>query len=124
LFLGADARQIGFLVAIPNLLASISQLFAVPLVNMMGSRLKLLVRGVGAQAALLFPMAFLSFSPLKDKIYALIVLVSLFRVLGNVIGPAWGSLVSGYLHPKRRGYYFGWRSKWVGIAGVVGVAFW
>jgi MFS family permease len=54
----------------------------------------------------------------------LIVLISLFRVLGSIIGPAWGSLMSEYLPEGQRVQYLGWRSRMVAISGIISTAFW
>ena len=122
LFLGATTQQIGFLVAIPQLLASISQVFAAHFVRRVGSRLRFLVQMAFFQAALLIPMALLSIIPLGYEINLLILLMIAFRVLGNLIATAWGSLVSDYLPPQKRGHYFGWRAQVVGIAAFGSVA--
>ena len=121
LFLGAKPLEIGLLIALPNLLAAVSQLLAVKVVRFAGSRLRFLTRGVATQAAILIPVAWLALTSLGGRIGILIVLVAMFKILGNLVGTAWGSLVSDYLPPKKRGHYFGWRSQVVGIAAVVGV---
>lgn len=121
LFLGATTQQIGFLVAIPQLLASISQLFAAFTVRKAGSRLKFIVAAAGLQGILLVPMAFLAIFPFHWQVQVLILLMILFRVLGNLITTSWGSLVSDYLPPQKRGHYFGWRSQVVGIAALASV---
>ena len=122
LFLGATAHQIGALVAVPHLLASVAQLFAVHVVKYAGSRLRFLVAATLFQAGLLIPMAFLTLKSFSHPVEILIVLHSLFKIIGNLIGTAWGSLMSGYLPPHQRGNYFGWRSQIVGVAGLVGIA--
>ena len=122
LFLGATVLEIGLLIAIPNLLASIAQLFAVTVVRLSGSRLRFLTRGTGLQAILLIPISLLAFAPHAKSIPILIALVTLFKMIGNLIATAWGSLMSDYLPENKRGHYFGWRSQVVGIAGVTGVA--
>jgi MFS family permease len=124
LFLGANPRQIGLLVAVPNLLTAFSQFFAVHLVRLAGDRRRMVLQGVGLQAVLLIPIAFLPFMPFPGKIPLLIVLVSIYRVLGSLVAPAWGSLVSDYLPEGQRGQYFGWRSRVVGISGIVGIVVW
>ena len=121
LFLGATAQEIGFLIAIPNLLASISQLLAVKVVRLAGSRLRFLVCATVIQGMVLAPIALLCFLPLKGQILILIFLVTAFKISGNLIATAWGSLLSDYLPPDKRGKYFGWRSQVVGMAGVSGV---
>ncbi|MGE5308098.1 MAG: MFS transporter [Deltaproteobacteria bacterium] len=124
LFLNANTQQIGFLTAIPNLLSSVSQLFVMFGVKVLGSRLKLIKIGVGTQAVLLIPVALLALLPVPAKVPILIALVAIYRILGSQIGPAWGSLVSDYLAPEQRGRYFGWRQRAVGLAGILGVSFW
>lgn len=123
LFLGAAAQQIGFLVAFPNLLASFVQLFAVSGVRWAGSRLKFIVSMAAAQALLLVPMAVLSLLPPGHKVELLIAFVILFRMFSSLIVGAWGSLMSDYLPPEKRGKYFGFRLQVTAAAGVLGVAF-
>ncbi len=122
LFLGASTQAIGFLISVPHLVASLSQLGAVWAVRWAGSRLRFIVGMAGLQAALLLPVAALPFISWPHRMAVLILLVIVFRVLGNIIGSAWGSLMSDYLSPEQRGRYFGWRSQVVGCAGIVGVA--
>jgi MFS family permease len=45
-------------------------------------------------------------------------------VLGSLLGPIWGSLVSNYLPGDQRGQYFGWRARVVGLAGLATIAIW
>jgi len=124
LFLGATAPQIGLLVAIPNLVASVFQLFAVRAVHAAGNRLRLLVMGLGIQSAFLIPVGFLAYHHAPYALPLLILLTTVYKTIGGLITPAWGSLVSEYLPPHRRGHYFGWRSRLVGVAGVGSVCFW
>ena len=120
LFLGAAPQQIGFLVAIPHLLGSISQLTAVRVVRSAGSRLKFLITAAALQASSVLPMAFFALMAFPGRIALLILLTSLFRITGNLIATAWGSLMSDYLPPHLRGRYLGWRAQIVGLAGLVG----
>ncbi|MBI4431048.1 MAG: MFS transporter [Candidatus Omnitrophica bacterium] len=123
LFLGASMHQIGFLVAFPHFLASAIQLFAVRLVNLLGSRLRFLVHGALLQGLLFIPIALLPLVPFSHRIELFIFLVVLFRMSGNLIGTVWGSLTSDYLSPEERGKYFGWRAGVTGIAGIFGTVF-
>lgn len=124
LLLGADNQQIGWLVAIPNLLASLTQAWAVSAVNYTGSRLRVITRGVFIQALFLLPIGFLAFFPASHKLTILTVLICIYKIIAGVTGPAWGSLVSEYLPAHRRGDYFGWRSRIMGITSLVTLAFW
>ena len=123
LFLGASAHQIGFLIAFPHLLGSIAQLFAVHLVRILGSRLRFLVRATYLQGIIFVPIALLPLFLIPSRIEIFIVLVVLFRIVGNLIGTVWGSLTSDYLPPEERGGYFGWRARITGLAGVLGIVF-
>ncbi len=118
LFLGATPMDIGFLVAVPHLLGSISQFFAVRAVELAGSRLKFLVRASILQALFLVPVLFLPLFVFPSRILILIAFVTLFRILANLIATVWGGLTSDYLAPEERGKYFGWRSRVTGIAGM------
>lgn len=121
LLLGAQMHEIGFLVAVPQLLSSGAQLLAVKAVDAMGSRLKFLVGGCILQGLVLIPVAALPFVDLPHRVWIFIGLVVIFRVLGNLIATAWGSLMSDYLIPEERGKYLGWRNQIAGLAGVMGL---
>lgn len=118
LFLGATPMDIGFLVAVPHLLGSLSQFFAVRVVELCGSRLRFLVRASFVQALFLLPLAIFPFFLFPSRILALIFFVTLFRILANLIATVWGGLASDYLAPEDRGKYFGWRSRITGLAGM------
>lgn len=124
LFLKASMVQIGFLVSVPTLLSSLSQILAIKSVELMGSRKNLITRGTLIQAVLLLPIPFLVLLSIPYRIELLIIFVTIFRVLGSVMGPAWGSIVSDYLPDNLRGQYFGKRAQIVSIAGIVGMGFW
>ncbi len=118
LCLGATPMDIGFLVAVPHLLGSLSQFFAVRAVELSGSRLKFLVRASLLQALFLIPVLFLPLWVFPSRILVLIAFVTSFRILANLIATVWGGLTSDYLAPEERGKYFGWRSRVTGIAGM------
>jgi len=121
LLLGASALEIGLSVAIPQLLASVAQLLAAKFVAILGSRLRFVVRGVYFQAAILVPIAFLPFLDIPHRIGVFIFLITLFRIVGNLVGTVWGSVVSDYLPPEERGRYFGWRAQITGFTGLAGL---
>ncbi len=121
LYLGATAQQVGFLVALPDLAASGAQLAASAAVRLAGSRRAFLVRGACLQAAVLAAIASLAFVRLQGVIVALIAAQVVFKVLGNLFGPAWGSLMSDYLPPEERGRFFGRRSRVTGAASLASI---
>ncbi len=59
LFLNASTSHIGLLISIPNLLSSISQILAMQVVNLAGSRKLLLLKTVIIQILFLLPIPFL-----------------------------------------------------------------
>ncbi|MBI3323252.1 MAG: MFS transporter [Candidatus Omnitrophica bacterium] len=122
LFLGATTPQVGLLSALPHLLGSLSLLFAVRAVGWVGSRQRFVYRTAALQAALLIPVAALPLLAVPGKIWILIGLMTAFRVLLNLIGPAWGSLMSDYLPAEKRGIYFGGRARIVGAAQLASIA--
>ncbi|MDD5225897.1 MAG: MFS transporter, partial [Candidatus Omnitrophica bacterium] len=120
LFLGATPVEIGLLVAVPTLVSSVIQLWASKAVELIGSRLRCLVSSTAGQAFCLLPIAFLPFLTGAWRIGAFITFVTFFRIFGSLISTVWGSLTSDYLPANERGRYFGWRSRIVGIAGILG----
>ena len=119
LLVGASSKMVGLLVAIPNLLGSISQLISVRLLNRMGSRHRFLIPAILLQVFVLISAATLPLLHFSFTVAAVIFLASLYRILANLVSTVWGSLVSDYLAPEERGTYFGWRSQLVGIASVI-----
>jgi MFS family permease len=124
LLLGATTQEIGVLVAFPNLLASLVQVFAVRAVQWAGSRMQLLITGLLIQSFFLLPIGALSYFNFSGRLILLTAFVTVYKVIGAVIGPAWGSLVSEYLPPHRRGNYFGWRARVVGLSGLINMVVW
>lgn len=124
LLLGAGTQHIGWLVAIPNLLSSISQFFVVDVLKFLGDRRRVLILGSGLQALSLLPFMFLVWVGDTWQVYMLILLMAVYRFFGSIMGPAWGSLISDYLPPGQRGAYFGRRARAVGLCGMLNVAAW
>lgn len=52
----------------------------------------------------------------------LVLFIALYRIIGGLMGPAWGSLMSEYLPPERRGDYFSRRSQLIGLFGMLATA--
>jgi MFS family permease len=118
LFLGATVQQVGLVIALPNLLSSLSQFFSVKVIYWVGGRLKLLVRLVFSQASLIVCIAMLSLLDIPHRVELLLMFLILAAVCGGLAGPAWGSLMSDYVPASKRGRYFGWRNRTVGAVTV------
>jgi MFS family permease len=56
---------------------------------------------------------------LEWRIGVFIAIVTLFTASGAVIMPAWGSLMADLVKEEKRGEYFGWRSKTLGVTTVL-----
>ena len=121
LFLNATAQQIGWASAVPSLVGSIGQLFAVRLIHWTGGRLKFLLRVVLSQAIFLLALSLLSYFQFDNRIYVFILLLIVTNLCGGLAGPAWGSLVSDYIPMRKRGQYFGWRNRMLGMINVTSV---
>ena len=118
LFLGATIQQVGLITALPNLLSSLSQFFAVRVIYWVGGRIKLLVRLVFSQASLLLCIAILPWLEISGRVELLLVLLILAALCGGLAGPAWGSLMSDYIPSSKRGRYFGWRNRTLGAVAL------
>ena len=118
LFLGATVLQIGLITALPNLLSSLSQFLSVRVIYWVGGRLKLLVRLVFCQASLVLCIALLPLLEIAVRVELLLIFLILAAVCGGLAGPAWGSLMSDYVPASKRGRYFGWRNRTVGVMTV------
>jgi MFS family permease len=118
LFLGATILQVGLVTALPNLLAALSQFFSVRIIYWVGGRVKLLVRLVFSQASLILCIALLPMLEIANRVELLLIFLVLAAICGGLAGPAWGGLMSDYVPAKKRGQYFGWRSRTVGAVTV------
>ena len=111
---------IGLLGSLPNLLATISQIFGSPAMEKY-PRKKIIVVSVALNALMWLPIISLSFFFWKNLFTnylptILIILYSLYAVFGAIAGPAWFSLMGELVPEKIRGKYFSKRNK---IAGGV-----
>ena len=118
LYLGATARQVGFLSALPNLFGALMQLKSADITEKLKSRKKVITSFVFLQALMLLPMVALSLLG-EAKIAIFIAIVTLFISLGAFVLPAWGSMMSDIIPVTKRGEYFGWRNRVLGLVAVV-----
>lgn len=116
--IGASARQIGLLSAVPNLVASLIQIRAPELSERLGSRKRVLSLFVALQAAMLIMLSAMSFAN-NGNILAFIGCVTLFTSFGAFATPAWGSMMSDLVPADRRGEYFGSRTMLLGFITIL-----
>jgi len=117
IFLGGTIRHVGVLSALPNLVAAFIQLKSPDIADRLSSRKKVISLAILLQAAMLPPMVACWF--LEWRVGVFIAIVTLFTAAGAVIMPAWGSLMADLVEEGKRGEYFGWRSKTLGITTVL-----
>jgi len=121
LLLGAVAKHIGMLNALPNFFASLIQLKSADFTETLHSRKKIINIFVLFHALMLLPMAIMALSG-RGKPAIFIAYVILFTSFGAIATPAWGSLMSDLVEEDKRGTYFGWRNRILGFI-TAGAAF-
>jgi MFS family permease len=117
ILLGGTIKHVGILSALPNLVASFIQLKSPDIADRLSSRKKVVSLFILIQALMLPPMVACWF--LEWRIGVFIAIVTLFTASGAVIMPAWGSLMADLVKEEKRGEYFGWRSKTLGVTTVL-----
>jgi len=114
LFLGGSAREVGMLVSLPNLVASLAQLKTIDFIRAFRTRKRVITTFVLIQAASLLAIAGLgALGALSVPLLVLLAVV--FTASGAIALPAWGSLMSDLIPVRRRGAYFGWRNSVLGV---------
>lgn len=114
LLLGGGAGHVGFLNAFSNLTASIVQVKSADIAEKLVSRKRMISFFAFSQSVILALIAFFAWMG-KVPPFIFIGLVVLFAVCGALAVPAWGSLMSDLVQKHKRGEYFGWRSRVLGI---------
>ncbi len=118
LMLGASYFDVGMVVALPLLFASLSQLFSSTMIEKINSRKKVVLIGAFLQALLFIPLIFLNFIPISKTIL-LILLVTAYWVSGSIIAPAWNSWMGDLVDIEGRGSYFGKRNKLMELSTLI-----
>lgn len=117
LLLGGTVKHVGILSALPHLFASIIQLKSPDISERLRSRKKVISIFIVLQALMLLPMM-ATFAMGSYRVAIFIAVVTLFTACGAFIMPAWGSLMTDIVDEDRRGEYFGWRSRVLGIVVI------
>ncbi|NMB65001.1 MAG: hypothetical protein GYA16_09060, partial [Spirochaetes bacterium] len=126
--------HVGILSAIPNITASVLQVFSHKFVQIFKSRNTVFCIFVFLQAVTLLLCAILFFmvyaietdissyclSLVKHRqIEIFITIVTLYTVFGSIGNPAWASLMSDLIPAHKRGKYFGFRNSILGVLLVL-----
>ncbi|MCX8122727.1 MAG: MFS transporter [Spirochaetes bacterium] len=122
--------HVGILSAVPNILASILQIFSNKLVQLFKSRKTVFCIFVFLQAstlllcALVFYILYTIDTVTQNhcitfltyyQIELFIIIVTLYTVFGSIGNPAWASLMSDLIPEHKRGKYFGFRNSVLGV---------
>lgn len=117
LLLGGTVSQVGVLNAFPNIAASLTQLKTADIAEGLGSRKRIVTVFTLAQGLiLLFLATAVVFKTVTPAIF--IAVMVLFSCCSALINPAWGSWLSDLVDQAKRGEFFGWRHKTLGLVAT------
>ncbi|MBI5787996.1 MAG: MFS transporter [Candidatus Schekmanbacteria bacterium] len=117
LLLGAGAKFIGTLGALPNLSAALVQLKSADLTVRYNSRKRIITHYVLLQALMLLPLTAIAWIRSAD-LWLVIFIIVVFVCCGAFVIPPWGSLMSDLVKEDERGTFFGWRNRIIGFVTV------
>ena len=118
LFLRATAPQVALLTTLPPLLGSLAQLFSAWAGRFTGRR-RLILIGCTLQAALWLPILLVPVIFDGPAVAALIGLLVLYHAAHNLSAPQWTSIMRDLVSERRRGRYFGYRTRLTTITTFV-----
>jgi MFS family permease len=110
LFLRANAPQVALLATLPPLLGSLAQVFSAWLGRYTG-RKRIVLVGCAIQTLLWVPILLVPIVFSDHAILALLVLLSLYHSANNFSAPQWTSIMRDLVSERRRGRYFGHRTR-------------
>lgn len=121
LYLGGNNSAVGILNFIRSALVSIVQGKTADITVMLRSRKKLILICIFTAAALIIPAFFFPFLFASGKVYVFILLFAIVSSINMFATPAWMSIMSQHIPAHKRGHYFGWRSKVLGIVYTLSI---
>jgi len=113
LFLKATTAQIGLLASLPPMLASLVQLFSAWLGHRTGKRKAIILVGATVQAFAWAPILLLPLLVPEQAVALFIACVVLYHAGAHLGAPQWSSLMGDIVPPRKRGRFFGTRTKLV-----------
>lgn len=111
LFFKATTAQIGVLATLPPLLASFVQLISAWVGRRLKKRKPIIVFGASMQGLALIPLAILPVLFPDHAIPILVVCAILYFSGANLAVPQWGSMMGDLVAERRRGRFFGRRTR-------------
>lgn len=122
LFLKASAPQIALLATLPPLLGSLTQLLSAWLVRGLRRRKTLIIIGASLQALVWLPLLFLPLAVPERAILLLVICATLYHAMGNFAVPLWVSLMGDLVPERKRGRYFGRRTRLATMTAFLALA--
>ncbi|MGH8503324.1 MAG: MFS transporter [Gammaproteobacteria bacterium] len=119
LFLKATAEQIAWLASIPPLIGATLQLVSAWLGGRGTPRKTLIVVGACVQGLIWLPLVLLPLVMPAHAVPLLIGCVVLYHACSNFIQPQWSSLMRDLVPEKRRGRYFGQRTRIASLTAFI-----
>lgn len=119
LFLKATTTQIAWLASIPPLLGAFAQLLSLWLRRIVDSRKRIILIGATGQTLFWLPMLVLPWIFPEQAVPIFIALVTLHHIAGNLVSPQWSSLMGDIIPARKRGRYFGLRTRCATIASFI-----
>jgi len=117
-FLNAATIHLGLLGSLPLALGSLLQLFSDKLIAFINSRKRLILISASFEGLMYIAIALVFFLG-EFRLWYFILFVSLYKIFGMVVSPAWNSWMGDLVNPKERGTYFGKRSRVTGMTSFV-----
>jgi MFS family permease len=121
LFLRATAPQVALLTTLPPLLGSFAQILSAWLGRYTG-RKRLVLAGCIVQTLLWLPILLVPALFGQEVIVALLLLLTVYHSANNVTAPQWTSIMRDLVSDRRRGRYFGHRTRLTTVTTLVSLA--
>ncbi|MBI5144653.1 MAG: MFS transporter, partial [Candidatus Omnitrophica bacterium] len=119
LALKATTAQVGVLAVAPSLATSVAQLLSAKVTDIFKSRKKVISIFVLLNILSFLPVVFVSYLFKDQPVLWLIFFMILYSGFNSLAGPVMSALLAEYIPGDKRGQYFGWRSKALGIITIV-----
>lgn len=119
LFLKASAPQVALLATLPQLLGSFAQVLSAWLVHRLRRRKPLILIGATLQGLVWLPLLLLPLLFPHHAVLLLIVCATLYHASSNFTVPLWISLMGDLVPERKRGRYFGRRTRLATITAFV-----
>jgi MFS family permease len=116
LFLKASPSQVALLATLPALLGSLGQFLAAWLTRRTRRRQGLILAGAGLQGMMWLPILALPLLVPELAVPLLLVCVTLYHFCGHLAAPLWMSLMGDLVPERRRGRFFGCRTRFTTIS--------